>query len=107
MEQRNAIIIDKCHRTCHISSMRAKARIDSAGRVVIPKKLRIRYGFEIGKEVEIVPLPDGISIIPERIERRYVRQDRVLSIETGTGTADIETFDVSRLRDEYLATKNI
>lgn len=34
--------------------------IDKLGRIVIPKELRERYGFD--KEVEVISTPDGIII---------------------------------------------
>jgi AbrB family looped-hinge helix DNA binding protein len=82
-----------------------KTRVDSAGRIVIPKRLRERYGFATGGAVSIVPLPDGISIIPELPERRFIRNGPILSIATGNGTASLSDFDVDRLREEHLGGK--
>jgi len=77
-------------------------RIDGAGRVVIPKDLRKRYGLERGTVVQIVPLPDGVSIVPERRQRRFVRRGPILTIETGVMEAVLDQFDVDDLRDERL-----
>jgi AbrB family looped-hinge helix DNA binding protein len=85
--------------------MNAKGRIDSAGRIVIPKKLRDRYGLEKGRVVSIVPLPDGISILPELAARRFIKQGPILSIDTGSGIAPLESFDVEQLRNEQLGGK--
>jgi bifunctional DNA-binding transcriptional regulator/antitoxin component of YhaV-PrlF toxin-antitoxin module len=57
------------------------------------KKLRDRYGLEKGRVVSIVPLPDGISILPELATRRFIKQGPILSIDTGSGIAPIEEFD--------------
>ena len=86
--------------------MKTKTHIDSAGRVVIPKELRTRYGLTGGSEVRIVPLPDGISILPIHQERRVVRRGRVVTIDTGEGTADIGIFDTEQLRSEHFRKKH-
>jgi AbrB family looped-hinge helix DNA binding protein len=85
--------------------MRNKTRIDPAGRIVIPKELRQRYGFDTGRAVQIIPLPDGISIIPEQNPRRFIRRGPILTIDTGTGTVPIEDFDPDWVRDESLNGK--
>jgi AbrB family looped-hinge helix DNA binding protein len=82
-----------------------KSRIDAAGRIVIPKRLRDRYGLEKGRAVTIIPLPDGVSIVPELAERRFVRNGPLLSIETGSGVAPLSDFDLERIRDEQLGSK--
>jgi AbrB family looped-hinge helix DNA binding protein len=82
-----------------------KTTIDSAGRIVIPKKLRERYGLQEGRAVTIIPLPDGVSIVPEISERRFIRNGPLLSIETGPGVALLSDFDVERIRDEQLDRK--
>ena len=84
--------------------MKTKTKIDTAGRVVIPKALRERYGFTTGREVWIVPLPDGISLIPERSQRRNIRRGRIVAIDTGAEVAAMDVFDVSRLREEHLSS---
>jgi AbrB family looped-hinge helix DNA binding protein len=81
-------------------------RIDGAGRIVIPKGLRKRYGMERGTLVQIVPLPDGVSIVPERRPRRFVRRGPILTIDTGAGEATLEQFDVSDPREERLESKD-
>lgn len=86
--------------------MKLRTRIDSAGRIVIPKALRRRYGLEEGRLVAIVPLPDGVSIVPELPERRLVRRGPILSIDTGGGTASMADFDVDRVRDDHLRAKS-
>ena len=85
--------------------MRLRSRIDSAGRIVIPKELRTRYGFEKGRAVAIVPLPDGISIVPEPAEHRFIRRGPLLTIDTGTGIASVGEFHPDRLRDGHLRNK--
>ena len=79
-----------------------KARIDRAGRLVIPKPLRDRYGLDEGSEVEIIAVPDGITLIPARPQRRIVRRGRVVAIDTGTGTALADKFDVDGARRDRL-----
>ena len=60
--------------------MKVKTKIDRAGRLVIPKELRDRYGLTAGAEVEIVPVPDGVTLVPLQKEHRTVRRGRVVAI---------------------------
>ena len=84
--------------------MERKTKVDTAGRIVIPKDLRERYGLTADREVRIVPLPDGISLIPVRSKRRIVRRGRIVAIDTGADTAALDVFEVSRMRDERLSS---
>ena len=79
-----------------------KTRIDNFGRLVIPKPLRERYRLEPGAEVEIVTIPDGITLVPVRPRRRIVRRGRIAAVDTGSGTASVEMFAVDRVRATHL-----
>jgi len=85
--------------------MKTVSKIDSAGRVVIPKELRDRYRLAPGQAVRIIAMPDGVSIVPERRERRFIRRGPILCIDTGADPAEIGAFDVDRMRDEYLNSR--
>ena len=74
-----------------------KTRIDNLGRLVIPQPLRERYRFEPGDEIEIVTIPDGITLVPIMPRRRIVRRGRIAAVDTGSGTASAEVFAVDRL----------
>ncbi len=82
--------------------MRAVSKIDAAGRVVIPKELRDRYRLDPGRAVRIIAMPDGVSIVPEERERRFIRRGPILCIDTGADPAELGEFDVGQMRDEYL-----
>ncbi len=88
--------------------MKTTAQIDSAGRLVIPKELRKRYGFEVGQKVRIVPVEEGVTLIPERPKRRFIKRGPILTIDTGAGIASIDIFDVSKMREDHFrdAEKN-
>ena len=85
--------------------MTIKTKIDAAGRIVIPKALRDRYGFDRGKTVQIIPLHDGVSIVPEQRQRRFLKLGPILAIDTGTDSARLEDFDVDQLRNSHLEDK--
>ncbi len=85
--------------------MTIKTRMDSAGRIVIPKELRERYGFDRNTPLRIIPLPDGVSIVAEQHERRFVRIGPILAIDTGCDSANIDEFDIDRLRNNQLDSK--
>lgn len=86
--------------------MKTKTRIDSAGRIVVPIEIRRQYGLEEGSEVEIIPIPDGISIVPIRPKHRLERVGRIVAIKTDEEIADIDVFDISKHREHYLDKKN-
>lgn len=86
--------------------MKKKTRIDQAGRIVIPKELRNRYGIDTGCEVQIIPMPDGISIVPVQTKRRLVRQGHVIAIDTGSEVAEMDIFQVTKVRSEHFMRKH-
>ena len=79
-----------------------KTRIDNFGRLVIPKPLRERYRFEPGAEVEIVTIPDGITLVPVMPKHRIVRRGRIAAVDTGAGAASAEIFAVDGVRTAHL-----
>lgn len=76
--------------------------VDNAGRLVIPKRLRERYGLTAGTAVEFVAEAHGVMIVAAAKHHRRVRRGRIIAIDTGAGTADETDFDVQALRDEHL-----
>ena len=85
--------------------MKTITRIDSAGRLVIPKELRKRYGFESGKRIQILAGEEGVTLVPERSNRRFIKCGPILTIDTGVETAPMEAFDISELRKDHLNGK--
>jgi AbrB family looped-hinge helix DNA binding protein len=85
--------------------MKTITRIDSAGRLVIPKELRKRYGFESGQRIRIFPGEAGVTLVPEHGNRRFIKRGPILTIDTGVETAPMEVFDVSALRKDHLNGK--
>ena len=80
----------------------ASLTIDGAGRLVIPKRLRERYGFAAGQPVLIKDTGEGVLIAPDMPARRIVKHGKVTAMDTGAGTADASAFDASWYRDERL-----
>jgi AbrB family looped-hinge helix DNA binding protein len=62
-----------------------KLRMDKSGRIVLPKRLRKRLGFESEVELEAVELPEGILLRPAKDQPSMVRVDG-LWIHMGVGT---------------------
>jgi len=102
---RHAICIDKCHIEWEIGVMKTTTTIDSAGRVVIPKRFRVQYGLEAGQNVVLIDAGDGLTIVADQPARRFVKEGPVTAIDRGAGTAPLETFDVSAARSEHLSRK--
>ncbi|MCG8481534.1 MAG: AbrB/MazE/SpoVT family DNA-binding domain-containing protein [Spirochaetales bacterium] len=86
--------------------MSRKTSIDSAGRLVIPKEFRDRYGFREGEPIEIIAVPDGITLIPSRSERKIVKRGRVVAIDTGAERAPTEIFAVNYIRSDQFDRKS-
>ena len=82
-----------------------KTRIDGFGRVVISQPLRERYRFETGTEVEIVTVPDGITLGARQAQAANRTARRIAAVDTGAGTAAAEIFAVDRVRTAHLDGK--
>ena len=65
-----------------------------------------RYGLEAGQKVRIVSGAEGVTIIPERPNRRFVQHGPILAIDTGAGTASMDDFDLDTLRERHLGKKS-
>ena len=85
--------------------MKDIVHIDSAGRLVIPKELRKRYGFESGKRVRLIAGAEGVTLVPEYSRRRFIKRGPILTIDTGSETAPEDVFNVTELREEHLKEK--
>lgn len=55
-----------------------KVSIDKAGRIVVPKAIRERYGFHAGTDVELEETGHGIVLNPAESEPALVRQEGIL-----------------------------
>jgi AbrB family looped-hinge helix DNA binding protein len=52
--------------------------IDRAGRIVVPKALRERFGLHAGTELEIEAVADGLRLRPRDSEPAFIEKDGVL-----------------------------
>lgn len=66
-----------------------KTKIDSAGRIVVPKQLRDELGLKSGTEVDISRYGAGLTVIPGGRTARLVEKDGVL-VATGETRIDDE-----------------
>ena len=67
-----------------------EARIDSVGRLVVPKPLRDALGLRPGSTVDISRYGAGLAVIPTGRTARVVDEDGVL-VATGDTTIDDDT----------------
>lgn len=74
--------------------------IDRAGRVVIPKALRVRLGITPDTQLELIPDGTGLRIEPIRRDRRAVEVSGGLPILGTVAGAVLTDDEVRRLRDE-------
>ena len=72
---------------------------------MIPKELRKRYGFESGQRIRIFPGAEGVTLVAEPSNRRFIKCGPILTIDTGVETAPMEVFDLSELRRDHLDGK--
>jgi len=71
-----------------------KSTIDTAGRVVIPKALRVRLGLTGGEAIEIRERDGTIEIEPAATAMRLV--------DSGEGAVAVPEVDLSPLSDEVV-----
>ena len=78
-----------------------RAAYRGRSRVTVPGKCSLP-----SDEIELVPVPDGITLVPSRTEHRVVRRGRVVAIDTGAAVAPAELFNVSSVRSEGFDRKS-
>ena len=67
--------------------------IDSAGRIVVPKKMRDLYDFHPGRQLDIVAEKGGVFIRAAGSRSSLVRKDGVLVYHGGGGGAEIDIVE--------------
>jgi AbrB family looped-hinge helix DNA binding protein len=76
--------------------------IDSAGRIVVPKRLREELGFKAGQELELSAIDGHLEIehqaTPMRLERRGQRLVAVTDREMPTLTAEMVRETLEQVR---------
>lgn len=72
-------------------------RIDSAGRIVVPKKVRERLGLKKDSELVLEESAEGITLKPVHEESALVRDKHGWLVYTGTLPGN---FDWDRLVEE-------
>jgi len=73
-----------------------KAKVDSVGRIVVPKPLRDAVGLTPGSTVDVSRYGSGLQISPAGRVARLVEEDGVL---VATGDTTISDEEVFRLID--------
>lgn len=84
-----------------------KTTIDSAGRIVIPKKLRDQAGLTPGMELEVSCRYGRIEVEPAEVEYHIERRGRFLVAvpdrEVPPLTNEMVTAAIKQLREERMA----
>ncbi len=65
-----------------------KLKIDSSGRIVVPKPLRKRLGLDRDRELEAVERPDGVLLRRIQQQPSLVKADGVL-VHQGSAERDV------------------
>jgi AbrB family looped-hinge helix DNA binding protein len=77
-------------------------KIDKAGRIVVPKALRDRFGLKPDTELEIVERPEGVLLRPVEQRPSMLNVDG-LWVHQGTATPDANwARALDEVRDERL-----
>jgi len=72
-----------------------EARVDSVGRIVLPKPLRERLGLTAGSTVDVSLYGDGLHVAPVgRTARLERRADGRLVASSDTAVTDDDIFDL-------------
>jgi AbrB family looped-hinge helix DNA binding protein len=64
--------------------------IDSAGRIVVPKALRERFGLHPGTELEIEAAPDGLRLRARDSAPAFIEKEGVLVHHAGGPAMEID-----------------
>lgn len=72
-------------------------KIDSAGRIVVPKPIRQRLGLRPNTEIEMVEQADGVLLRPVEQKPSMVMRENGLWVHTGKIDPD---YDLSKLIDD-------
>jgi AbrB family looped-hinge helix DNA binding protein len=70
--------------------MRSTVTIDSAGRIVVPRKLRDKLHLRAGDELEIDASDEGIQLRLRKKESRLVLENGMWVIDTGGPVLTVE-----------------
>lgn len=68
-------------------------KIDGAGRIVVPKRVRERFGFKPGMDVEMVEGPEGLLLRAAERRPALVREG-VLLVHTGPAPPEYDLRNV-------------
>lgn len=77
-----------------------RVTIDSVGRIVIPKSLRLAFGITPDTPLELIPDGSGLRLEPVRRESRRIDTGEDGLPLLGAVDAGLTDEDVRRLRDE-------
>lgn len=70
--------------------MASTVTIDSAGRIVVPKRMREELHLKAGDELEIDASDEAIHLRPRRTKSRLVRENGMWVIDTGGPVLTVE-----------------
>lgn len=81
----NASRLLRCERDTIIDAIMAyRITIDGAGRLVIPKQLRDRFGLEAGTRLHVEVREGGIHLSPDRPDPALIERDGFLVLDLGS-----------------------
>ena len=77
--------------------------IDPAGRFVLPKWIRSKFDFSAGQKIKLTEIENGIILTPELPKKRsFIKNGRILTIDTGAEKATEIDFNVEKSREQNI-----
>ena len=81
--------------------VKKRVKIDKFGRIIVPKKIRSRYGIDSQTEFLISDKPEGFLITPLKKEPNIIENDGLLIISGQLGIDNLDEF-VKKQREEKI-----
>jgi len=81
--------------------VKKRVKIDKFGRIIVPKKIRSRYGIDSQTEFLISDKPEGFLITPLKKEPNIIENDGLLIISGQLGIDNLDEF-IKKQREEKI-----
>jgi len=81
--------------------VKKRVKIDKFGRIIVPKKIRSKYGIDSKTEFLISDKPEGFLITPLKKESNIIEDDGLLIISGQLGIDNLNEF-VKNQREEKI-----
>lgn len=81
--------------------VKKRVKIDKFGRIIVPKKIRSKYGIDSKTEFLISDKPEGFLLTPLKKEPSIIEDDGLLIINGQLGIDNLDEF-IKKQREEKI-----